>query len=130
MVESVGFEALARWQHPQRGYVCPEEFIALAEETGTIVPFGWWILQEVCYQLKEWQLRYNNSNLTVGVNISQKQFSQPRLIDSLSADFANYWLRSFLFTVRNYGKSFDGRPQNYDGNIKAVKSFRVSATSR
>ena len=80
----VGFEALARWQHPQRGYVSPEEFIALAEETGTIVPFGWWILQEVCYQLKEWQLRYNNPNLTVGVNISQKQFSQPRLIDSLS----------------------------------------------
>lgn len=79
----IGFEALARWQHPQRGYVSPEEFIALAEETGTIVPFGWWILQEVCYQLKEWQLRFNNPNLTVGVNISQKQFSQPHLIDSL-----------------------------------------------
>ena len=79
----VGFEALARWKHPVRGYVSPEEFIALAEETGTIVPFGWWILQEVCYQLKEWQLRFNNPNLTMGVNISQKQFSQPRLINSL-----------------------------------------------
>ena len=79
----IGFEALARWQHPQRGYVSPEEFIALAEETGRIIPFGWWILQEVCYQLKEWQLRFNNPNLTVGVNISQKQFSQPHLINSL-----------------------------------------------
>ena len=79
----VGFEALARWKHPQRGDVSPVEFIALAEETGLIIPFGWWVLQEVCYQLKEWQLRFNNPNLTIAVNISQKQFSQPHLIDSL-----------------------------------------------
>ena len=80
---AIGFEALVRWQHPQRGYVAPEEFIALAEETGKIVPLGWWVLQEACYQLKEWQLRFNNPNLTIGINISQKQFSQPYLVDSL-----------------------------------------------
>ena len=79
----VGFEALTRWQHPQRGYVSPEKFIPLAEETGMIIPLGWWVLQEVCYQLKEWQLQFNNPNLTIAVNISQKQFSQPCLIDSL-----------------------------------------------
>ena len=79
----IGFEALTRWQHPQRGYVPPAEFIALAEETGTIVSLGWWVLQEACYQLKEWQLKFNNPNLTMGINISQKQFSRPRLIDSL-----------------------------------------------
>lgn len=78
-----GFEALSRWQHPQRGYVSPGEFITLAEETGMIIPFGWWVLQEVCYQLKEWQLQFDNPNLTIAVNISQKQFSQPNLIDSL-----------------------------------------------
>ena len=80
---TIGFEALVRWQHPQRGYVAPEEFIALAEETGKIVPLGWWVLQEACYQLKEWQLLFNNPSLTMGVNISQKQFSQPYLVDSL-----------------------------------------------
>ena len=79
----IGFEALTRWQHPQRGYVSPGEFIALAEETGMIIPLGWWVLQEVCYQLKEWQLQFKNPNLTIAVNISQKQFSQPHLIDSL-----------------------------------------------
>ena len=79
----IGFEALTRWQHPQRGYVSPGEFIALAEETGMIIPLGWWVLQEVCYQLKEWQLKFKNPHLTVAVNISQKQFSQPHLIDSL-----------------------------------------------
>ena len=80
----LGFEALARWQHPQRGFVPPEEFITLAEETGKIVPFGWWILQEACYQLKEWQLQFNNRDLTMGVNISQKQFVQPHPVESLT----------------------------------------------
>ena len=80
---AIGFEALVRWQHPQRGYVTPEEFITLAEETGRIIPLGWWVLQEACYQLKEWQLQFNNPNLSMGVNMSQKQFSQPYLIDSL-----------------------------------------------
>jgi diguanylate cyclase (GGDEF)-like protein len=79
----VGFEALVRWQHPQRGYVCPEEFISLAEETGMIIPLGWWVLQEACYQLREWQINFNNPILTVGVNFSQKQLSQANLADSL-----------------------------------------------
>ena len=77
----VGFEALARWQHPQRGSVSPEEFIPLAEETGMIIPLGEWVLWEVCARLKQWQLQFNDPNLTVSVNISQKQLSQPRLID-------------------------------------------------
>ncbi|WP_144869357.1 putative bifunctional diguanylate cyclase/phosphodiesterase, partial [Hyella patelloides] len=79
----IGFEALVRWQHPQRGCISPEEFIPLAEETGMIITLGWWILQEACYQLREWQIRFKNPSLTMGVNISQKQFSQPRLADSL-----------------------------------------------
>lgn len=79
----VGFEALVRWQHPHRGNVSPEEFIGLAEETGMIIPLGWWILQEACYQLREWQIQFHNPNLTMSVNISQKQFSQPHLINSL-----------------------------------------------
>lgn len=79
----VGFEALLRWQHPQRGCVAPGEFIALAEETGMIIRLGWWVLQEACCQLKEWQLLLNNPYLTIAVNISQKQLSHPHLIDSL-----------------------------------------------
>ena len=81
--KAIGFEALVRWLHPQKGYIVPDKFISLAEETGMIVSLGWWIFQEACYQLREWQTKFNDSNLSMSVNISQKQLSQPHFIESL-----------------------------------------------
>ena len=77
-----GFEALVRWQHPERGLVSPNEFIPIAEETGLIVPLGRWVLRTSCQQIREWQqLFQNNPPLSVSVNLSVKQFSQPDLIE-------------------------------------------------
>ncbi|MEG4282036.1 EAL domain-containing protein [Microcoleus sp. A006_D1] len=77
-----GFEALVRWQHPERGLVSPNEFIPIAEETGLIVPLGRWVLRTACQQIREWQqLFQNNPPLSVSVNLSVKQFSQPDLIE-------------------------------------------------
>jgi diguanylate cyclase (GGDEF)-like protein len=79
-----GFEALVRWQHPSRGVVSPAEFIPVAEEIGSIVPLGWWILQEACRQMKAWQQQFPNSNpLIMNVNLSSQQFSQPDFIEQL-----------------------------------------------
>ncbi len=76
-----GFEALLRWQHPQLGLVSPAEFIPIAEETGLINPIGWWTLREACRQLSIWQKQFRSSQpLTMNVNLSCKQFSQPDLL--------------------------------------------------
>jgi len=82
--KTVGFEALARWMHPERGLVSPVEFIPVAEETGLIVPMGWWILREACKEAKRWHDEYDShEDLTVSVNISGKQFLQGDFIDRL-----------------------------------------------
>ncbi len=79
-----GFEALARWQHPERGLVSPAEFIPVAEDTGLIVEIGQWVLEESCRQMREWQkLSPVFRPLTVSVNLSSKQFAQPDLIDRI-----------------------------------------------
>lgn len=75
--ELIGFEALIRWMHPERGMVMPAEFIPIAEETGIIVPIGEWVLEEGCRQIREWQMRFpERANLTISVNLSCKQFIQ------------------------------------------------------
>jgi diguanylate cyclase (GGDEF)-like protein/PAS domain S-box-containing protein len=80
----IGFEALIRWQHPQRGLVSPNEFIPTAEETGLITPIGWWTLWEACHQLRTWQEQFPGSKpLTMNVNLSCKQFTQPNLLDQI-----------------------------------------------
>jgi diguanylate cyclase (GGDEF)-like protein len=72
--QTIGFEALLRWQHPTRGLILPAEFISTAEEIGLIVPIGYWVLDEACRQIRNWQEQYpHDPPLTVNVNISMKQ---------------------------------------------------------
>jgi diguanylate cyclase (GGDEF)-like protein/PAS domain S-box-containing protein len=76
--EPWGAEALLRWDHPERGPLCPDEFVPLAEETGLIVPLGAWVLEEACRQTKEWQDSHpRNPPLGVIVNLSAKQLRHP-----------------------------------------------------
>jgi EAL domain-containing protein (putative c-di-GMP-specific phosphodiesterase class I) len=73
----IGFEALLRWQHPERGLLYPMDFMSVAEDTGLIIPIGEWILYEACRQLRLWQEQFPGyGDLTVSVNVSSKIFSQ------------------------------------------------------
>lgn len=69
----VGIEALLRWYHPTLGYIPPDQFIPLAEETGLIIPIGEWVLRTACEQSKRWQ-QTGYPTLTMAVNISVRQF--------------------------------------------------------
>ncbi|MYM31643.1 EAL domain-containing protein [Duganella sp. CY15W] len=78
----VGFEALVRWKHPERGVISPTEFIPLAEETGLIVPIGEWVLRTACQQATTWQLP-GRRPVRVAVNLSAKQFKDENLTQSV-----------------------------------------------
>ena len=80
-----GFEALVRWHHPERGLVSPTDFIALAEETGLILPLGLNVFREACRQLRAWQQRsLADKDLIISVNLSAKQLMQPDLIERIA----------------------------------------------
>jgi diguanylate cyclase (GGDEF)-like protein len=79
-----GFEALMRWNHPQRGLVPPTEFIPVCEDTGLIVPVTLWILRESCHQLAEWKRKFPDAPLMMSVNLSGKHFIQNDLVAQIS----------------------------------------------
>jgi diguanylate cyclase (GGDEF)-like protein len=74
-----GAEALIRWRHPVRGLVPPSTLIPIAEETGLIVAIGDWVLREACRQLRAWH-DMGMTHLTIAVNLSAEQFTQPDLV--------------------------------------------------
>ncbi|WP_134686062.1 bifunctional diguanylate cyclase/phosphodiesterase [Brevibacillus migulae] len=78
----IGMEALVRWDHPEKGRISPAEFIPLAEETGLIVPLGKWVLNQACWQNKQWQ-EQGFAPLVVSVNVSGIQFTQSDLVDTV-----------------------------------------------
>ena len=81
-LQTIGAEALVRWERPGRGLVTPSEFIALAEETGLIVPLGRWVLQEACRQVAEWTADgLIDETFSISVNLSPHQLGAPGVLD-------------------------------------------------
>jgi diguanylate cyclase (GGDEF)-like protein/PAS domain S-box-containing protein len=83
----IGFEALVRWRHPDKGLLDPSEFIPMAEETGLIVPLGNWVLEQACLQMRLWGHAFDSS-LRMSVNVSSMQLNQadfvPRVREALA----------------------------------------------
>jgi len=73
-----GFEALVRWNHPERGRIPPLEFIPIAEDTGLIVPIGRWVLNEACREAVSW-----DNDMRIAVNLSPVQFREASLVDDI-----------------------------------------------
>jgi diguanylate cyclase (GGDEF)-like protein/PAS domain S-box-containing protein len=80
----IGFEALVRWQHAERGLIAPGEFIPIAEETGLILPIGRWVMETACRQTRSWLDQFPEfPQLSISVNLSAKHFQQPDLLEQV-----------------------------------------------
>ncbi len=88
----VGFEALLRWQHATLGPVSPGEFIPIAERSGTIVEIGTWVLDEACRAAVGWAVPTGGDALSVNVNVSARQLTQPTLVETVRATLDHHGL--------------------------------------
>lgn len=79
--EIIGVEALARWTHPEKGAISPAQFIPLAEESGLVVPIGYWVLEQACLKAKEWVESGAVEGFMLSVNMSAKQLERQDVVD-------------------------------------------------
>ncbi|OKH39511.1 GGDEF domain-containing response regulator [[Phormidium ambiguum] IAM M-71] len=96
----IGFEALVRWYHEERGWVSPEKFIPLAEQTGLIIPLGEWVLTETCRQINLWEKALENSlPLSVAVNLSGVQLTQANLVSVVENLYHSFCSNKIYFKL-------------------------------
>ena len=96
----ISVEALVRWEHPVRGLLDPSEFIALAEESGLVVPMGEEVLREACLRAKEWQEAHPRTPpLVMSVNLSARQLSRPDLAETVERVLAETGLEANRLTL-------------------------------
>lgn len=80
----VSFEALIRWEHPQRQLILPNEFISVAEQSQLIIELDWWVLRTACHQIKTWQEQGQiDSSIIISVNFSSKQFLRVNFMEEI-----------------------------------------------
>jgi EAL domain-containing protein (putative c-di-GMP-specific phosphodiesterase class I) len=94
----VGAEALLRWNHPKRGLLGPDQFIALAEKTGLIISIGEWVLDEACRQMREWYAQ-GYTHWRIAVNLSALQFCHSGLVKTVADTLARHRLPANCLTL-------------------------------
>ncbi len=120
------FEALLRWRHPGRGLLRPDSFVSVAEDTGLIVPIGWWVLREACRQLAEWQsLPWASEALAVTVNLSGRQFIQADLVERIAEILRETGLRPGGLRLEITEGTIMGQAEDAIAKLLALRGFGV-----
>ena len=119
--KTIGYEALLRWRHPERGFVSPLEFIHLAEESGLIMPIGEWVLREACKAAAHW-----DDHLTVAVNLSAIQLHQMDLPEVLEQILAETGLPASRLELETTETSLMQDPERAIHVLNRIKSLGVS----
>ena len=120
------FEALLRWRHPRRGLLNPYSFVPVAEDTGLIVPIGWWVLHEACSQLADWQsMAMGGKHLAVTVNLSSKQFMQADLVERLQGILRKTGVRPESLRLEITESTIMEQAEDAVAKLMALRSFGV-----
>ncbi|MDD4929305.1 MAG: EAL domain-containing protein [Gallionella sp.] len=120
-----GAEALIRWISPQRGLVLPAHFIALAEETGMILPIGQWVLEAACVQLRAWQQHPDTRNLTLAVNVSARQFRQADFVSQVQAAVGRHSINAHLLKLELTESTLLENIEDTIATMSAIKALGV-----
>ena len=122
-----GCEALVRWQHPERGLLLPEQFLGVAEETGLIMALDWWVLDQSCRNLLRWQRRYPaHAKLRVNVNMDERQFYDPNLIETMRAMLRRTGVDPSTLGLEITETIFRGSRGEAQKTLRALKDLGVS----
>ena len=121
----VGFEALARWQSKKRGFVYPNDFIPLAEETNLVMAIDFQILEKSCQQLKLWQQRLGRDDLYVSCNLFCNHFFSPTLADDIAAIIKRVGLPAKNLRVELTERALLENSELVLTNMKALKQLGV-----
>jgi diguanylate cyclase (GGDEF)-like protein/PAS domain S-box-containing protein len=119
----VGFEALVRWQHPEKGLIMPGTFISVAEETGVILQLGEWVLRAACQQLRKWL--ETGLDLRMSVNFSARQFRERNLIDIVKRALADAGLESSRLEIEITESIAMEGAEIVVANLNALRSMGV-----
>ena len=129
-----GFEALVRWQHPERGWLPPNDFLEVAEETGLIIPLGWWVLEEACLQLRHWMDENLATSahdgtpahkLTMNVNLSGRQFTHPDLLMRIEKALRAADLDAEHLKLEIHESVLSGQPEITERQLQALHELGV-----
>lgn len=120
----LGFEALIRWQHPERGMLAPDSFLPCAEKFGLIIPLGNWVLDEACRQLAQWRAE-GATHWSVAVNLSALQLAQPGLVAQVLTCLEKYQLPPDVLTLEITETSAINNPQESASRLAQLKARGV-----
>jgi diguanylate cyclase (GGDEF)-like protein len=124
-----GFEALLRWQHPERGLVLAGEFLPVAEETDIILPISQWILREVCQQLREWQQEFpSDPPLSVSVNMTSKYLAKPDLVQEITSQIQDTGIDPHCLRLEITETQIMQNPQAISNTLLELNSYGVQVS--
>ncbi len=121
-----GFEALVRWNHPERGIIPPGEFISIAEDSDLIILLGRWVLRESCRQMAEWQRSFPlDPPLTISVNVSARQLSDSRLMEDVELALAESGLDHESLALEMTESSIMGDAEQTLATLNRLKKMNI-----